>query len=208
MPERRQRLQGLGVVLASQTSVPAQQHREVRNQQQQCECKTDFDERHGEYAFAVWKWPHLAIKAIGEQGTASHKNGRRVTIMGCQVCAGAVMQCSFGAAPSTLVVLPTNRVLTGTPAATIMDFAPIVNVPPFGMCSSPSNPAVIAATAAAMGVLTPMPCMPVPSGPWMAGAPTVLIGNLPALNDSSKLMCAWTGVINISVAGQATVMVP
>jgi hypothetical protein len=67
---------------------------------------------------------------------------------------------------------------------------------------------VIAATAAALGVLTPMPCMPVPAGPWVAGAPTVLIGNLPALNDSSKLTCAWAGVIQIPFAGQATAMVP
>ena len=118
------------------------------------------------------------------------------------------MQCSFGAAPATLAVLPTNRTLTGTPAATIMDFAPIVNVPPFGMCSSPSNPTVIAATAAALGVLTPMPCVPVTAAPWLTGAPTVLIGNLPALNDSSKLTCAWAGVIQISFAGQATVQIP
>lgn len=128
--------------------------------------------------------------------------------MACQVCAGALMQCSFGAAPATLNVLPANRTLTGTPAATIMDFAPIVNVPPFGMCSSPSNPMVIAATAAALGVLTPMPCIPVPAGPWVAGAPTVLIGNMPALDDSSKLMCAWAGSIQITFAGQATVQVP
>ena len=160
------------------------------------------------YAFAVWRWAHLAIKAINEQGTVGHNTVRRGTMMGCQVCAGAVMQCSFGAAPSTLAVLPANRVLTGTPAATIMDFAPIVNVPPFGMCSSPSNPMVIAATAAALGVLTPMPCMPVPAGPWVAGAPTVLIGNFPALNDSSKLMCAWAGVIQISFPGQINVVVP
>ena len=128
--------------------------------------------------------------------------------MACQVCTGAIMQCSFGAAPSTLNVLPTNRTLTGTPAATIMDFAPIVNVPPFGMCSSPSNPTVIAATAAAMGVLTPMPCVPMTVAPWVAGAPTVLIGNMPALNDSSKLMCAWAGSIQITFAGQATVQIP
>lgn len=128
--------------------------------------------------------------------------------MGCQVCAGAVMQCSFGAAPATLAVLPANRTLTGTPAATIMDFAPIVNVPPFGMCSSPSNPTVIAATAAALGVLTPMPCVPVTPAPWVTGAPTVLIGNMPALNDSSKLTCAWAGIIQISFAGQATVQIP
>lgn len=128
--------------------------------------------------------------------------------MACQVCAGAVMQCSFGAAPATLAVLPASGVLTGAPDATIMDFAPIVNVPPFGMCSSPFNPTVIAATAAAMGVLTPMPCVPMTVAPWVPGSPTVLIGNMPALNDSSKLNCTWAGIIQISFAGQATVQVP
>jgi len=125
------------------------------------------------------------------------------------VCSGALMQCSFGAAPSALNVLPANRTMAGgPPAATIMDNIPIVNVPPFGMCSSPSNPAVITATAAALGVLTPMPCVPVPAGPWVPGSPTVLIGSLPALNATSRLMCAWAGVIQINFAGQATVMVP
>lgn len=119
------------------------------------------------------------------------------------------MQCSFGAAPSTLVVLPTNRTLAGgPPAATIMDGAPILNVPPFGVCMSPSNPTVAAATAAALGVLTPMPCVPVTPAPWVVGAPTVLIGNLPALNNSSKLMCAYGGVIQIAAPGQFTTMVP
>ena len=37
--------------------------------------------------------------------------------MGFQVCTGAMMQCSFGVAPSALNVLPSNCVLTGTPAA-------------------------------------------------------------------------------------------
>jgi hypothetical protein len=127
--------------------------------------------------------------------------------MGLQVCMGAALQCSFGVAPSILVVLPQNAVLTGTPAATIMDNKPITNVPPFGMCNSPSNPTVIAATAAALGVLTPMPCVPVLPAPWLLGSPTVLIGNMPSLNDSSKLMCAWAGVIQIVAPGQASVMV-
>jgi len=126
-----------------------------------------------------------------------------------QVCAGAMMQCSFGVAPSSLVVLPANRVLAGgPPAATIMDNVPILNIPPFGMCNSPSNPTVAAATAAALGVLTPMPCIPVPAGPWIVGAPTVLIGSMPALNDSSKLMCSWGGVIQITYAGQVTDQIP
>jgi hypothetical protein len=128
--------------------------------------------------------------------------------MGMQVCMGAMMQCSFGVAPSSLIVLPQNQVLTGTPAATIMDNVPVANIPPFGMCSSPSNPQVISATAAALGVLTPMACVPVIPAPWVPGSPTVLIGNMPALNADSKLMCAWAGVIQISTPGQTTVMIP
>jgi uncharacterized protein DUF4280 len=122
---------------------------------------------------------------------------------------GAMMQCSFGVAPSSLVVLPTNQVLAGgPPAATIMDYAPIVNIPPFGMCTSPSNPTVAAATAAALGVLTPMPCVPATAAPWVPGSPTVLIGNMPALTDQSKCMCSWGGVIQIVSPGEFTVMDP
>jgi hypothetical protein len=128
--------------------------------------------------------------------------------MAIQVCMGAMLQCSFGVAPSSLVVLPSNRTLTTTPAATIMDHAPLVNVLPFGMCSSPANPVVIAATAAALGVLTPMPCVPATAAPWIVGAPTVLIGNMPALDNNSKLMCNWGGVIQIVNPGQTTVMIP
>jgi hypothetical protein len=128
--------------------------------------------------------------------------------MAMQVCMGAMMQCSFGAAPSSLVVLPANRTLTGTPAANIMDSAAIVNVPPFGVCSSAANPTVAAATAAALGVLTPMPCVPVIPAPWAPGSPTVLIANMPALNNSSKLTCAWGGVIQIASPGQGTVEIP
>jgi hypothetical protein len=129
--------------------------------------------------------------------------------MAVQVCMGAMLQCSFGVAPSSLVVLPTNRVTAGgPPAATIMDHAPMVNILPFGMCSSIANPTVAAATAAALGALTPMPCIPVTPAPWIVGAPTVLIGNFPALDNQSKLMCAWAGVIQITSPGEFTVMVP
>ena len=76
--------------------------------------------------------------------------------MSLQVSAGTLLQCAFGVAPAPLIVLPLNRVLTGAPAANIMDHVPMVNIPPFGMCSSPANPMVAAATAAALGVLVPM----------------------------------------------------
>ena len=129
--------------------------------------------------------------------------------MAMQVCAGALLMCSFGIAPAPLSVLPTNRVMAGgPPAATIMDHIPIVNIPPFGMCTSLANPTVAAATAAALGVLTPMPCMPVVPAPWMPGAPTVLIGSMPALDNNCKAMCTWAGVISITMPGQFTVMVP
>jgi hypothetical protein len=119
-----------------------------------------------------------------------------------------MLQCSFGVAPSPLTVLPANRVTGMTPCANIMDNKPMVNIMPFGMCSSLANPTVAAATATALGVLTPMPCIPVTTAPWIVGAPTVMIGNMPALNDSSKLMCNWGGVIQIVSPGQAQVQVP
>ena len=121
---------------------------------------------------------------------------------------GAMLQCSFGAAPSTLSVLPANMVQTQTPDANIMDNKPMVNIMPFGMCSSLANPTVASATAAALGALTPMPCVPVIPAPWAPGSPTVLIANMPALNNSSKLMCAYAGVIQVVNPGQTTVMIP
>jgi hypothetical protein len=119
-----------------------------------------------------------------------------------------MLKCTFGVAPGTLMVLPANLVLTAVPDANIMDNKPMMNVLPFGMCQSMANPMVAAATAAALGVLTPMPCIPATVAPWVPGSPTVLIGNMPALNNSSKLMCMWGGVIGINAPGQATVAVP
>lgn len=129
--------------------------------------------------------------------------------MGKQVCMGAMLKCSMGMAPSSLVVLPKNKVMTSyVPAANIMDHIPMTNIMPFGMCQSPANPTVAAATAAAMGVLTPMPCVPNTPAPWVPGSPTVLLANMPALNDSSKLMCIWAGVIEVTNPGQTTHDIP
>ncbi len=115
---------------------------------------------------------------------------------------GAMMQCSFGTAPCPLVVLPTSRTLVdGVPAANIMDNKPVVNIATFAMCNAPTNPAFIAATAAKLGVPTPVPCVPVTPAPWVPGSPTVLVGNMPALNNMSKCMCTWAGVIQFTVAG-------
>lgn len=129
--------------------------------------------------------------------------------MPLQVCMGAQMKCPFGAAPSSLVVLPANAVFTGqVPDANIMDHVPMLNIMPFGMCNSIANPTVAAATAAALGVLTPMPCIPATPAPWVIGAPTVILGKFPTLDNISKLMCIWGGVIEFTNAGETTVSVP
>ena len=129
--------------------------------------------------------------------------------MAQQVCSGATIACSFGVAPSSLTVLPANKVAAGMlPAATILDNVPMTNVMPFGMCTTQSNPQVAAATAAAQGAPTPAPCIPVTSAPWTPGSSTVMIGKQPALNSTSQLACTWGGAITISNPGQQTVNVP
>jgi Domain of unknown function (DUF4280) len=122
--------------------------------------------------------------------------------MGLLVTATAQIRCTFGADPSVLGVLPAGVLCAGKPVATIQAIAPEVNVPSFGMCSSEANPEVSEATAAAEGVLTPMPCVPAVDGPWAPGSPTVSIAGVPALTQSSKCLCAWEGVITILVPGQ------
>jgi hypothetical protein len=126
-----------------------------------------------------------------------------------QVVNGAQLMCSQGMAPSALVVLPMNRVMSSNqPAANIMDNKPMLNILPFGMCMSPANPTVAAATAAALGVLTPMPCIPATTAPWAPGAPTVLLANMPSLDNTCKLMCMWAGVIQVVSPGQMTHIIP
>ena len=119
------------------------------------------------------------------------------------------MMCTFGSSASNLVVLPLGRTMTDQqPEATVQDHVPMLNIMPFGMCISPSNPQVAAATAAALGVLTPQPCMPATATPWAPGAVTVEINNLVALDNLSICNCMWGGVISIVDAGQQTVETP
>lgn len=122
------------------------------------------------------------------------------------LCTGASLSCSFGAAPAPFSALPVPRVVvSGRPAGVMTDMTPMLNIPPFGMCSSLANPAVSSATAAALGALTPMPCVPVPAGPWLNPAPKVTVGGQPAISDVSRLMCAWGGQISVQFAGQTCV---
>lgn len=122
---------------------------------------------------------------------------------------GALLSCSFGLAPSSLVILPINRLMIANqPVGNIQDNVPMTNILPFGMCTALSNPQVAAATSAALGVLTPQPCIPVTPSPWVPGSPTVMTGGKPALQSSCQLMCQWGGIITVSSAGQVSVNSP
>jgi len=120
---------------------------------------------------------------------------------------GAVIQCSFGVAPVPLSVL-VPMVTSMTPSANIMDNVPMANIPTFGMCSSLANPTVASATTAAMGVLTPMPCVPLTAAPWAPGCPICLLRGMLALNNNSKLMCSYGGVISINYPGEVIESIP
>lgn len=114
------------------------------------------------------------------------------------VVMGAMLKCSFGMAPSNLMVLdPMRAKNNGKFIANIMDNKPMANIMPFGMCQSLANPTVASATAAAMGALTPMPCVPVIAAPWAPPAMQLVSGQ-PALMDNAKCMCNWGGVIEIT----------
>lgn len=126
--------------------------------------------------------------------------------MGMLVCGGAGITCSFGAAPATLNIMSEKQVMGSAPLACITDNVPLKNIPAFGMCSSLGNPQVASATAAAMGVLTPQPCMPSLGAPWSPAASGVLIGSTPAITMSSQLMCSYGGIIKLISPVQTNLM--
>lgn len=128
--------------------------------------------------------------------------------MGIMVAAGASYQCSFGTTPGTLNVTSQNTLLVeGKPAATVKDMNPNVNIAPCGMCSSLANPQVAAATAAALGVLTPQPCIPALAGPWIPAQSKCISGKAPCLTSDSRLMCSYGGMIQIVNPGATKVMI-
>ena len=117
---------------------------------------------------------------------------------------GALVTCSMATPPVEVPLATTpgrTPVNAGTPAATIQDALPMANIPSFGMCGAPANPAVAAATAAKLGAFTPAPCTPAVASPWTPGATKVRINDQPALHQSCQTTCAWGGVITITTPG-------
>ena len=129
--------------------------------------------------------------------------------MALMVVDGAALSCPFGTIPGTLKVTSQMEVLAaGKPAATLSDMVGKVNISGFGMCASPTNPQVAAATAAALGVLTPQPCMFVSAAPWMTPKLMPLAKNIPCLCSDSRIMCTLgMGMISVMDPGQGKVVV-
>lgn len=119
------------------------------------------------------------------------------------VCSGAMMKCTMGTSLAKLTVLPSRTVfLTGKPMANISDHISMVNLAPFGRCRSLGFPSTAAATAAAQGNLTPMPCMHNTPMAWNLGKDDYVIKGQPALLKSCTCQCMWGGTISLIDDGQ------
>lgn len=126
--------------------------------------------------------------------------------MSAPVTTGAPIMCPFGIGGSTLIA--NNKIwLEGKPALTIKDGAFGANILPFALCNAPANPAVIAATAAALGVPTPSVCLGNFVTPWIVpGDSKLKINGVPLLTMGSTIQCAWGGTVKIIDPGQKKVI--
>lgn len=119
------------------------------------------------------------------------------------VVAGAILSCSSGDKPNRLKMPFSHGVYIHNKAQmNIKDHIPNENIFPFGKCYSRQNPTVAAATAANNGILTPMPCTPMTTIPWIMGKDDKLIDGQPALLSKSELSCLYCGIIKIEDDGQ------
>jgi hypothetical protein len=115
--------------------------------------------------------------------------------MAAQVVTGAAVVCTFGTTAAEFSASSLDVAATA-PAGVVTDVT-VANIPTFGMCSAPANPAVIAAQS-------PAPCLPVLS-PWTPGSARVRVDGVSALDDASQCVCAWGGVVTVSSPGQVDV---
>ena len=116
---------------------------------------------------------------------------------------GATIACPFATGTSTIVSGSKTNVTTGGGIVlTMTDCQVGTNIVPFPACTNMSNPAVAAATSAALGVLTPSTCAPVIAGTWTSEKTNVNIGGSCVLTQSCQLQCGYGGTITITSPGQ------
>lgn len=124
--------------------------------------------------------------------------------MGIPVVSGASIGCTMGLGSGTLNATSQVTIrFNGATVATKNDVG-AQNVGSCGMCTSMGNPTVASATVAALGVLTPQPCIPVAGGTWQASGTTKVGGAFPITNEST-LTCSYGGSIFITNPGQTKV---
>jgi hypothetical protein len=100
------------------------------------------------------------------------------------ICHGALLKCQWGLIPTPLKCMPfTLTTAAKKKIATIMDFAPNMNIGSFGLCRSP-----ITTIYTPAGPIYP-PCMPAVVAPWQGGNPKVKVNGRQILTPSSKCMC-------------------
>ena len=106
--------------------------------------------------------------------------------------------CTMGLAPGNLTVTNNSKeMIENKPIATIQDAVGMSNITPCGNCVSMMYPPTASATAAALGVLTPQPCMPQTTGIWTGSQSKKLVNNVPALSQEAKCQCVYGGTISI-----------
>jgi hypothetical protein len=133
---------------------------------------------------------------LNEKTRVEYWAAEREETMPDLVCTGAALQCSLGTTPATFAASGI-QVSAGSPVGVVTEVTP-ANVPPFGLCTTPSNPQVASAHA-------PQPCVPVLISPWSPGSARVTINGVNAVDDSSQCLCTWGGVVTVSAAGQTAV---
>ena len=117
------------------------------------------------------------------------------------VCGGATLGCTMAVGVSQLVTLRSGVSDDKMQAmATILDFVPQVNIPPFGGCRSPANP-----NPGAPGM---KPCVPVFLAPWSAFMPTLLVADAPVLLSCALLTCGLGGQVFILDPASPVVAMP
>ena len=118
--------------------------------------------------------------------------------MSFAVTTGSTAEYTCGTTPAELIAdFDTLATAGGSIVLTIDMIVAEVNIPSFGDCDSLLNPEVSTATAAADGVLTPMPCVPVVVDSWTPGS---LLSNevgIAYVNDESICTCSYGGEISI-----------
>ena len=115
----------------------------------------------------------------------------------------SLIKCSYGAAPVPITVIPMGPPVSGQSqlVATVNDIIPMVNIKPFGICNSPSNP---------MGMgkptfPTPCPCIPTIPSPWSPASTVLKINGQKALLKNASCKCIWSGSITVVTIAQQVI---